>query len=69
MDLEIIEAPVAEDGAHPGKRTLVYPMEISLARRDQQKPAEPPHPPPSGNDGRRHRRRRQQRGSLADPSA
>jgi hypothetical protein len=42
IDLEIIEAPVAGNGDIPAKRSLVYPVEVSLVRHDLPVPADHP---------------------------
>jgi len=69
IDLEIIEAPVAAGDARPVKRSLVYPVTVSVVRHDPLDPASPPPPPPPADEDRRRRKRhRRRRGSPADPS-
>ncbi|CAN6176040.1 unnamed protein product [Urochloa humidicola] len=58
MELEIVE-PVVTTGEHqPGKRTLVYPVSISVPHDHTRRgPAAPP-PPADGDDEQRRQRRR-----------
>ncbi|CAD6246850.1 unnamed protein product [Miscanthus lutarioriparius] len=65
MDLEIIEPPVAGATDQEGKRSLVYPVEISCSILDIHAPADAPPPPPPADHhgGRRCRRWRRRRGS------
>jgi hypothetical protein len=69
IDLEIIEGPGAGDDARPIKRSLVYPVAVSVVRHDQLEPAifPPLAPPPPVDEGRHRKRHRRQRGLPADP--
>jgi len=69
VDLEIIEAPVAGDGGIPAKRSLLYPVEVSLVRHDQPDPTVHPTPPPPPPADRRRRRRWRRRYAQADAAA
>lgn len=64
MDLEIVEAPVADVEPSPVKRTLVYPVEISVSSAGQHLAAGPPSPPPPADGDRRRRRRRDSPGPF-----
>ncbi|KAG2657383.1 hypothetical protein PVAP13_1KG180000 [Panicum virgatum] len=69
VDLEIIEAPVAGDGGIPAKRSLLYPVEVSLVRHDQPDPTVHPTPPPPPPADRRRRQRWRHRYAQADAAA
>lgn len=68
MDLEIVEPPMQDDDQHPEKRTLVYPVSLSVVPVGlPSRPVDAPSPPPADNGRRRQERRRP--GSLRTPAA
>jgi hypothetical protein len=63
-DLWIVEPPVVSDEDPPGKKTLIYPIEVrysAVACSQGISPVQPPPPPPE-EDGSGDRSRRQQQG-------
>ncbi|CAN6380971.1 unnamed protein product [Urochloa humidicola] len=60
MELEIVEPAIGDDDPEQGRRTVIYPIVISvLAAIPAIDPAAPPSPPPSDDERRRRRRRGQ----------
>jgi len=66
IDLEIVEPVVAGDDPETGKRSLVYPVDVSVSPFDRSPAADdPPSPPPPADDNRRRRRWRRRSGLSA----
>uniref|UniRef100_K4AI77 Uncharacterized protein n=1 Tax=Setaria italica TaxID=4555 RepID=K4AI77_SETIT len=55
MELEILEPTMMADNLQPEKRTLVYPVTVSVIAAPDvlPRPGDPPSPPPADGDGRR----------------
>ena len=59
MDLEIVEPPLEVEESRPAKRTLIYPVKVTVNPVVlPAAPADPPSPPPADDGRRRHGRRR-----------
>nr|TKV93712.1 hypothetical protein SEVIR_9G243933v2 [Setaria viridis] len=66
MELEILVPTMMADNLQPEKRTLVYPVTVSVVAAPDvlPRPGDPPSPPPADGDGRRRHRWWRQRSPL-----